>query len=291
MPTSVIIPTLGKPKTVKDAVISILSTEWPLTTRKIYSKVKNMDLDVSYQAIYKALNEFVTESIVKKTGSEYQLNEDWIEKIKEFGNELESLYKGKETESLEKVINIGYQSFSFETVFDLYKFILDALVFFQNYYRHQQPKNPGIVHFSHMWWALVGSVREQENFKKAASWDGGVYLICSGNTYADKLLAKFYTGVKGADIKIKLDTNCANDYETFIVEDCLIQVYLSNKIKRVFESTYKNFKHGSSSSFGKFYEDILFKKTEINVIINKNPRVAELIRNKTLKHFNYNIKC
>jgi len=61
MPISITIPTLGKPKNVKDAVIAVLTNEWPLTARKIYNKTKNMSLNVSYQAVHKAVSELALE--------------------------------------------------------------------------------------------------------------------------------------------------------------------------------------------------------------------------------------
>jgi len=283
MTISITIPNIEKPRTVKDAIISILVSQWPLTARKIYHGVKNMGINVSYQAVHKTLGEFIADGVVGKTEGKYQISQEWIERIKELGNRLDSSYKRKEETSLENVIKTGYQSFTFETVFDMYKFILGTIVFFMDHC--PQPKHPGIVHYSHMWWALVGSEKEHAKFSRGTSYKSGVYFICAGNTYADKLLAKFYESFGGANIKIRLGVNCANDYELFIIEDYLVQIYLPLKIKKIFDFTYQNFKSGSTDTFRKIYENIIFKKTEINVIINRNPKVAELVRNKTLKYF------
>jgi len=46
--TIVTIPSVGKPKTVKDAVIAVLINEWPLSARKIYNRVKEYGFSVSY---------------------------------------------------------------------------------------------------------------------------------------------------------------------------------------------------------------------------------------------------
>ena len=280
---NVTIPTLGKPKTVKDAIVSILSKEWPLTARRIYIKVKSLDLDVTYQAVHKALNELVTEEITKKEENKHKLSEAWIEKIKEFGIKIDLLYKGEMKGSLENVISTGYGIFGFVTVLDLYRFILEMIIFFEEFY--ERPKYPGVVCFSHMWWALLGSEKEQEQFKKAASWKTGVFFACSGETGADKMLARFYESVKGTNVRVKVGVYCPNEYEMFIVEDYLVHIYLPEEIKKIFDSTYRNFKLGSSSDFQKLYENILFKKTEINVTIQRNPKLAEMIRSKVLGHF------
>ena len=68
MPISVTIPTLGRPTTVKDAVVSILSREWPLSLKRMYNSIRGMGLGVSYQAVHKAAQELIEQGIVTLMG-------------------------------------------------------------------------------------------------------------------------------------------------------------------------------------------------------------------------------
>ena len=283
MTISITIPNIEKPRTVKDAIISILASEWPITARKIYHGVKNSGINVSYQAVHKALGEFIADGVVRRTEGKYQLSQEWIERIKELGNRLDSSYKRREEASLENVLKTGYQCFTFESVFNVYKFILDAIDFIQDYC--QKPENPGIIHYSHMWWILVGSNEDHNRIQKISSWKNGIYLICKGKTNADRLLSKFYESIKGNTVRIKLGINCANDYELFMVEDYLIQIYFPKEIKKIFDSAYINFKSGSTDTFRKIYDGIHFKKTEINLVIQRNSKLAQQIRSETLRYF------
>src|SRR3989338_2017337 len=94
MPVNPIIPQLNnKQNTTKDAIISILSQEWPLSTKEIYSRTqRELSLNVSYQAIHKTIKQLEENGIISKAGLKYELNRDWISNIKKFSTNLEKLY-------------------------------------------------------------------------------------------------------------------------------------------------------------------------------------------------------
>jgi predicted transcriptional regulator len=89
MTLHVAIPNLGKPKTVKDAIILILSKEWPLRAKEIYPRVKKHKLNVSYQAVHKELQWLLKNGILQKEHKSYSLNKIWIGKLKKFVEKLE----------------------------------------------------------------------------------------------------------------------------------------------------------------------------------------------------------
>jgi hypothetical protein len=51
------------------------------------------------------------------------------------------------------------------------------------------------------------------------------------------------------------------------------------------DEVYENFHSMSEDELKKFYEDIMIRKTNINMVINKNSDIASKIREKTLKNF------
>jgi DNA-binding PadR family transcriptional regulator len=121
MPITLTIPTLGKPESVKDAVISILSTEWPLSTRKIYNSVKKEGLDVSYQAVHKTLKLLEKAGVLEKIGGNYRISEEWIEKTEEFISALKERYSSRKNQ-------VGLENdsqFVFHTLFEVDKFLVE----------------------------------------------------------------------------------------------------------------------------------------------------------------------
>jgi len=78
---------------VKDAVVNVLRSEWPLSLKEIYfATVKQHCLNVSYQAVHKALKQLIESRIVVKQGRKYYLNIKWIRQGRGFYENLEKAY-------------------------------------------------------------------------------------------------------------------------------------------------------------------------------------------------------
>ncbi len=75
-----------KKRNVRETIISILSKQYPLTIKKIYSLVKKeYKLDVTYQAVFKLVKEMLKDNILQNgdTEMEYQLNISWIKQLED----------------------------------------------------------------------------------------------------------------------------------------------------------------------------------------------------------------
>ncbi len=87
------LPIIGNPVKSRDIIISLLSSNWPVSTKKIYTLMrKRYNVSISYQAVHKILQELLTDGVVLKENKNYQLNPKWIKELKEFSERLESLY-------------------------------------------------------------------------------------------------------------------------------------------------------------------------------------------------------
>jgi len=93
MPLEITIPAFKKSKSVKDMTISILASEWPLSTKQIYNRVKKTGLSVSYQAVHKSLKELLEKNVIEKKRKKYKISLEWGEQLRMFGEKIESLYK------------------------------------------------------------------------------------------------------------------------------------------------------------------------------------------------------
>ncbi len=72
-----------KKRNVREAIISILSKEFPLNIKKIYSRVKKeYALNVTYQAVFNMVKEMVDDEILEKTERDYKLNMNWVKQLK-----------------------------------------------------------------------------------------------------------------------------------------------------------------------------------------------------------------
>lgn len=82
-----------KDKSTKDLVIDILSKEWPLTSKKIYNKIrKEYGKSITYQAVFKVIDKLSKEGILNKENQEYALNLAWLHELNERMTKIEKNY-------------------------------------------------------------------------------------------------------------------------------------------------------------------------------------------------------
>jgi len=190
MPISITIPSLGKPKTVKDAIISILTGEWPLSARKIYNRVKNMGLDVSYQAVHKTTRELLNDGIILKEYKAYSINKNWIYGVKFFADNLSKVYEGKTTMTIDKAFEQGFGSFTFDNIYPFYLGITNTLKRLS--YESKKYDGAGFAQVKHMYWALASSQKEYDLLCDIFRSCKEVYILCRNNTKADRIASEFY---------------------------------------------------------------------------------------------------
>ena len=78
---------------VKDAIVNVLGSEWPLSLKEIYfAVVKEYSLGVSHQAVHKALKKLAENKVLVRHERKYCLNIEWIREVKQFGASLEEAY-------------------------------------------------------------------------------------------------------------------------------------------------------------------------------------------------------
>ncbi len=80
--------------TIKEAILSVLSTEFPLTASQLHSRVsKLLARNFSYQALYKSLKSLTTKKAITKKNGRYFLSENYVQTIITQAKQLEHLYK------------------------------------------------------------------------------------------------------------------------------------------------------------------------------------------------------
>jgi len=88
------LPPEGKSGSVAEAVIAILSSEWPLSLKCMHYRIaKKYAREVSTQAVYKAVKKLRAEGILVKDGSLYLLSPQWLESLHKFSSETKKSYE------------------------------------------------------------------------------------------------------------------------------------------------------------------------------------------------------
>lgn len=283
MPISVTLPTLGRPKTVRDAVISILASDWPLTVKMIYNKVrKSYNLSVSYQAVHKVTQEMIIDGVVLKKDRDLTINPEWIRNTKDYYSRLETSIENKRFPTNEEIIKNGVTKLEFESLYDYYMMILDL-------FRHiaemhpvtKETDGPFSAQLYHMYWILALSKKEEENIRYIVKHSPNSFFTCRGDTVLDRLLAKYFISL-GA--KVKTGAECADMCDIF-AGGVVTQTFFTPDLKRDLDDLYNKFGNVSDIDIKQLYDQIYNKKTRIHVIVTLNYELEKQIYEQTKKLF------
>jgi len=285
MPINVTIPSIGKPKSVKDAIISILSKEWPLTAKKIYNIVrKTHGLSVSYQAVHKVLAEMVRDSTLAKDGKEYSISPEWIERNKEFYLKLEAKRKGAVSHSHEELFDRNLTELEFDNLYEYYTKMLDFFRYIAGvpYPEINDIEGPVAAQLYHMYWILAATKKQDEQMRFIMGHSPNSFFICRGDTKTDRLLAKYFESL---GIRVKIGVECAEVCDIFTGGGFVTQTFFTKELKEDLNRLYANFGNISKSDMLELYDRIYSKKTSIRVVIIKNPELEKQIYEDTRRHF------
>jgi len=287
MVLSLILPQSGKKAATKDYIITVLGYDWPLTPKKIHNLLKKKYAHaVTFQAVFKTIQMLCNEGVLEKKKQDkqftYQLNMKWLKELHRYTEVIETNYytknrlkliEGIKDARIEGNINI----LTFETLFDVEKY----LYYLQKQFIHATNKKSVIcTHHNHEWRPLF-YLRAEYNWQSSLlSKYHQTYTLCAGDTPVDRWSAKFYRSI---GCRIKTNTNCAGTNEMMVFDDYVIQIFLPQELKTAMDKFLD--KPVESLNHKQLIRKIFEKKTEIQVVINRDRKIADQIKAETLKHF------
>lgn len=273
-----IVPAMQGKRSLRDAIIGTLSAEWPLTTRRIYHHLRAAGFEVSYQAVHKTIKNMVSEEVLAKDGKEYRISLGWTERVEQFTQTIRNIYKQSVTAT--EVLVRGHANLTFSTVIEMYRFFLDLMI--SPMTLPVIEKTLSVAYLRHLWFALLGSEREQKDFRTFMTKAKGIVFVRKKSPL-DSFLAAYYRELGGAKIRIVLSAKHRLSFDRLVLGDFIADVYYPKSITEVFDSAYSNGIDLSKSHIDRLYRTILYKEVEINVTIYKNPKLAHFIRNAAIK--------
>jgi hypothetical protein len=275
---NILIPDIAnKPKNTKDAVISILTLEWPLSLRNIFYKIKKQyGYSSTYQSVYKAVKELCEIGVLKEKDKKYEIDINWIKQVQSFTDIVETNYYAKE-----KIQNLSgikdsklgedIMILNFETIFDaekyLYYFMKTEL--FKN-------KNDTVCFQMSSEWRLIFYLRAEYNYYKRLIKKGHkFYFLCSGNSFMENISKKFY---KSININYKsIKSQGTNDFMVF--GDYFIQIFIPEDLRSKMRLYLEN------KDILKLLEEVLQKKSSIKLIINRDSALSKQIKSQIKSKF------
>ena len=263
-------------KNTKTAIIELLSKEWPLSMKQIHSLIKKKYcLELTYQAVHKAIKELLSQKTINKEDNKYMINIDWIRGIKDFCSELESSYLNK---LLDKDNN--YSTFSVNCLWDLYLFVLKSFT------ELFDPKNKTICcHSEYVWISPIGTEKEWNTLKLFLK-DKQMLVLIHSNTQLDNVLKKSWEST-GMKYKLGIDTETSKlMMDMFIIGNNIIQIHYPQEFVDLTKTLYQNTTSINDLNMQDI-QNFFYKKYPdgIHILIHKNEIIADRIRKRTEQEF------
>lgn len=269
-------------KSTKNLIIDVLSEEWPLSARVIWNKLrKDYSKSITYQAVYKLIQKMLEDKIIIKKENKYNLSKIWIKESKDFFSILDKNYDTKKVEKIPYSKSHLKKSvrYSFKTLSAMGNYAANYFTDFPN-----PEKKPFISRCFEMY-SLLSLPREHLLKVKKVIEKYGAYCLCNSNTLYDRLIARSYLAyVK--NLKIKLRSKDSDECDYIVLGDYVMRVYFSPEVKKITSVFKKGLRSFFEIDFKTMFEVVNKEFDTPNyLVIEKNPEIAEQIRQNTLKYF------
>ncbi len=273
MTLTITIPNIKNPRTVKDAVISTLTKEWPLSARKLHNSVRNLGVTATYQAVHKALRELERDDIVARTGKEYRINEKWIDGIMRFGKDTKKAYASG-------AANNGNGSdvtnLTFNSMYEVDGFLGE----FAKGCDFKPGESIICIHWNHYWVPLFLDKEMYAQFKGLASVTK-MYSVTPSDTPIDRWCYEFW---KKTPLHPKIVPESPNT-DFIVFDDIVIQIFYPEFLRKELDRIFSSAKTIDELDVDALFKNIFQRKVIIPVTVNRNPVLAEQLRNQILEYF------
>lgn len=261
----------------KQKIISILSEQWPLSSKEIFEKLKReYSHEISYQGVHKSVLELTEENIIQRDGSKYKLNTEWLLENRKFFEKTQQNYK----ENREKVDPNFEGTITFE--FDNYsKCMVWLAELFSSRVLDTRGEKTLIGLLKYGWWPLNFKFEDFLLLMKMMGQRTNGYPIIKIKTPFGEWIMEQYkkAGAKGwaFDEKLELKNNIV------IQGDFILEIEFEPEFEEYIMKTYSQLH--TLEDLLKFYITKKEPKTKIKVKITKNPTLAALMEKQIMEKY------
>jgi len=263
-------------KSVKDKIILVLGDKWPLKAKEMLSYLKhNLNANVTYQAVYKSLNELIEEKIVEKTEQGFILNKEWVVSLRDYTTYVDQSYKI----GIPKNDMMDSEQTTVNCIWDWY---YHALVMMEKLANEQYAtKLPLIIRATHHWNGLVIG---KEEFMRAAKVikKYEMYVAVCTDTPLGQMLTKYWEDMGVHVARVDKDNFLETSNDIVVIGDYVIQAIYPKELIDDLDKFFDETKNVEEMDIASFQKDIFYKKSDIHIITVKNKPLADKLRKETL---------
>jgi hypothetical protein len=266
-------------KSVKDKVILALGSSWPLNAKEILAHIKNnFGVNVTYQAVYKSINELLEEGVIIKSNDGYMLNREWLSALKEY------------TYSADRAYNMGissgdvahHEQVVVSSIWDWYSYVGTVMERLAN--DEYAIKTPVVIRGTHEWNGLIFGKEEFDRVQKIVSKYNIYTTVLIENSFAQSM-ANYWAdmGINVAFLDKESFVETSSDM--VVIGDYVIQAIFSKDLIKDMGRLYDSAMAIKDMDFSKLHKEVFFKKSDIHILTVKNKPLADKLRKETLEFF------
>lgn len=249
-------PYFSKETKTKSNIIEILSQEWPLTAKKIFFMIKKKGAkNISYQAVFKALQELVKEKVIAKNGREYIISPIWAQKSNILLKALQEKYEDAGLITSRKEV----EELNFPTMKSLWIDVINKLK--RGYFGESKQI---YMKLNRLFFLPFPS--EDINFLKKYLKDKEVIIFCKDSSFLSQFVKKY---LESFNVKIYLGV-IGKPLTEIDIGGCIL--YMHDEPERKLEKEINNaFKlKETNEKFWQFYGKIFDTQNPCKLIIRRN---------------------
>ena len=266
----------GRPKTAKSTIIQKLAQEFPLTTKQLSQALqREYGLNITYQAVHKALQELEKEHVATKTNGEWMLNQGWLDSQENFILQTKQKYAGNKNRYNINLNYNGPQVFEFDNFTSVCVETAKLLM--------SRKLNPAAEPFhcilEYGWWSLKFKFEHLELlYDMVVNCPRSVGVIQKKTKFGE-WITKQYKRIGG--IQAPIGTNMHVKEDIFIQGNYIIQIQLSEEGKKIIEKLWSKWENLEDcfKEFGLKKEP----KMKITVTVSQNPVMARFMKEQIQK--------
>ncbi len=263
----------------KSEIVRVLGKKFPLSARQVFLATKNeCGSSASYQGIHKALKQMEAAGILSREKTVYSLNPAWVLENKRFFDQAETRYAGRAKLSLLDVAENSSATVEFDSFLEAGLWFLDEM---EKDYAANPTPDIGVICWRHPW--ALTTLPEKDFLRLRKLMDRDVhYALCTCDNPLDKALMDFWEKI-GKKPKIGVDV--AKNCDEIAVHDYYIQYFLPEKTRQQMDVLFKKAKAPDGKTLAEYYKILYEKKEKTKVVIVRNQRVADRLREEALAFY------
>jgi len=257
----------------RNLIIEVLGNRFPLTLKQVYNEVKKSK-NVSYQGVYKVLNHLVEENVLEKIEKQYLLEKEWVDHQTKLFFQAYTNYNKVNYNPNQIDDRIPIQVFKFNSLKEMIDFFVEVLA-------KSNLKNEKVFISLRRLHPIIppSMIPVIHRFTKG----NDVYVLSKNKGFADKWMMRL---LKGFGVNVKIGAQIA--HQNAICFGGLVMQYFV-----FFPDTYKQKVHAFSDDFKsvsklklmKMTSDILYRRADMYIILNRYPVFVNDIMNTMEREF------